>query len=272
MVDIHCQTNTEPYTTAASTLTYPESVSFRPGTLIAGWPGQQGAAPALEHAAPYLPPIRDFMSAARVDMPTSSDPTYASPSMHYAPGPSHGHIPQRVSFNSSLPPAPVISLQQEGKESSAPPLVFRRSNNTDLLNASNDDTSQNTTTSRSVPPPERGPVMPSSLLTHSSRRGSPAIDGTHAPISFDLESGRAFPTAGPGYPYNHHPAEYHSDRTQGGNPRMRDLARSELVGSVAEPLGSEPSLGQDLDRRHTNPRQGNGAGSGASDLYYHTQA
>jgi hypothetical protein len=238
-------------------------MSFRPGISIGGWSGQPAAAPAFEHSAPYLPPIRDFMSVSRNDVPTSNEHTYAPPSMHYPPGPSS----QKLSFGSTLPPAPAISIQQDGKESSAPPQVFRRSNINDLLNASSDETSSSMTTSRSVPPPERGPVVPSNALASSAVRGSPAraIDGSNMPGSFDLGSGRGFPLASPVYPYHHnHPAnpEYHSDRTR--DPGMRDL----VAPSIAERLGSEPSLGRNLDRRYADTRRGFPS---ASDLYQHHQ-
>jgi hypothetical protein len=140
-------------------------MSFRPGASIGGWSGQQGTSTRLNHPAPYLPPMRDFMSVASVDDPTADGRSYPPPVAHYAQGP-HERGPQRLPFNSILPPAPLISIHQDLKESSAPPQVFRRSNINDLLNASNDEATQ-ALSSRSVPPPELGSDAPNAGLARS---------------------------------------------------------------------------------------------------------
>lgn len=165
------------------------------------------------------------MSVANVDNPTADGRSYPSPVAHYAQGP-HEREPQRLPFNPNLPPAPLISIHQDLKESSAPPQVFRRSNINDLLNASNDEATQ-PPSSRSVPPPEVGSEASNGGLARSLTapshdasslvRRAPDISGPRSDF-LDPGYGRALPMDAALAPRSVNPLQYptgniRSDRT-----------------------------------------------------------
>jgi hypothetical protein len=168
-------------------MSYPGSVTFRPGPQTSGW----------AEVPSFLPPIRDFATPGSGHYPPSSYPSlpsfsHSTSTPHYAP----------------LSSAEGINAQSGFKESSAPSQIVRRSNINDLLNASNDEPPVNqitqTTASRSAPPLEVEPSLSSverklpsyewSRPTISRGFGGPNLESVGDP-----EYGRSLPAQSHSY-------------------------------------------------------------------------
>ena len=235
-----------PYTATASVLTYPDSMSFRPGASTGGWSGQHFTSQDLDHSKPYLPALRDFMSGSRIDKLSSTARTYAAPPPQYPLGVPE-HVLQQSPFHSALPPTPVISIGQNNKESSAPPQVFRRSNINDLLNASNDEAVQ-APASRSAPPPEIEPDTPNRGSGNTSPPGysTPARRSIEMDTSESIYSRRSPIAATPSLTEQYPSPGLNSDRTR---QPLRDPPRSDFV--TAE---LQANHARDRDGRYANSR------------------